>query len=199
MTFETERFGVATTSRARRAHTRARERAVDRLAGRTVWCAGALPRGLTSPLDVEGGEQLRVAARRLESMLDEGPAGVRAEDVVVLHDPLSAALVQAVRERGAHALWHLRMGAGPRGAQSQEAWTFVSAYLLSWSTRGRSGGAERRIAAFVPSSGGGFAKELAGSAPDGLGWASLLADVLEHDRLECVGGTIHVRPVVAAR
>jgi hypothetical protein len=30
-------------------------------------------------------------------------------------------------------------------------------------------------------------------------WSSLLADVLEHDRLECVRGTLHVHPTVAAR
>ena len=59
----------------------------------------------------------------------------------------------------------------------------------------------QRIAALVPSSGVGFAKENTGPSPasDELAWASLLTDVLEHDRLECVGGTLHVRPVVVAR
>ncbi len=45
MSFETERFGAPTTIRAQRMHTFERERAVDLLAGRTVWSASALPRG----------------------------------------------------------------------------------------------------------------------------------------------------------
>jgi len=253
MSFETERFGVPMSTRANRAQAFARQRAVDRLAGRTVWSAGALPRGrdradglrerlgwardggvVTAPLDVEGSEPLRSASMRLASMLGDGmsnaPApgraerelydqraasaegdvapAVRPEDVVVLHDTLSVALAQAVRERGGHALWHVRIAAAPRGAESEEAWSFlrgytsgVSAYLVSWSTRGRPGRAVRRIAALVPSSGVGFAKEITDPSPasDELAWASLLTDVLEHDRLECVGGTVHVRPVVAAR
>ncbi|ADB49085.1 hypothetical protein [Conexibacter woesei] len=41
---------------------------------------------------------------------------------------------------------------------------------------------------------------VAASAPDeprtGLGWRSLLADVVGNDREEHVGGTLHARPVV---
>jgi hypothetical protein len=240
MSFETERFGAPWSARARRARSYARERAVDQLTGRTVWCAGALPGGraraaglqdrlgwahgdgvVAAPLDIGGTEPLRAAAQRLESMLADragralapGHAeralyaeqaanaeadvpSVRDEDVVVLSDPLSAALAQAVRERGGHALWHVRFSSAPR-AQAEEAWDFlrgytsgVNAYLVS---------SPRRIVAFVPSPGAGFAKEIAGTGSDELAWASLLSDVLENDRLECVGGTIHVRPVVAAR
>jgi len=240
MSFEIERFGAPWDSRTRRAHAYARERAVDRLTGRTVWCAGALPGGrerasgvqdrlgwahddgvVAAPLDVGGTEPLRAAAQRLESMLADragrAPApgraeralyteqaanaeadvpSVRPEDVVVLNDPLSAALAQAVRERGGHALWHVRFAA-PRGAQAEEAWDFlrgytsgVNAYLVS---------SPRRIVAIVPSPGAGFAKEITGTGSDELAWASLLSDVLENDRQECVGGTFHVRPVVAAR
>jgi hypothetical protein len=247
MSFETERFGAPTTIRAQRVHRFERERAVDLLAGRTVWSAGALPRGheladglmqrlgwaraggvATAPLDVDGSEPLRAAATRLESMLDEratdapspgrperalyaertagagddiGPS-IRPEDVVVLNDPLTVALAQAIREQGGHALWHVRVAAAPRGAQPEEAWTFlhactsgVSAYVVSWSGGGR-------IAAIVPCSGVGFAKEIAGAggpASEELAWASLLSDVLDYDRLDCVGGTLHVRPVVPAR
>jgi trehalose synthase len=245
MSFQTERFGAPTTIREQRVHTFERERAVDLLAGRTVWSAGALPRGheradsllqrlgwardggvSTAPLDVDGSAPLRTAARRLESMLDEGATdapspgraeralyaeraasagddvapSVRPEDVVVLHDPLTAALAQAIREQGGHALWHVRVAATPRGAQPEEAWTFlhacasgVSAYVVSW----RSGG---RIAAIVPCSGVGFAKEIARTGvSEELAWASLLSDVLDYDRFDCVGGTLHARPVVPAR
>ncbi len=237
MSFETERFGAPTTIRAQRVHRFERERAVDLLAGRTVWSAGALPRGheladglmqrlgwaraggvATAPLDVDGSEPLRAAATRLESMLDERAlyaeraasaedditTSVRPEDVVVLHDPLTVAFAQAIREQGGHALWHIRIAAAPRGrgAQPEEAWTFlsacssgVSAYVVSWSGGGQ-------IAAIVPCSGVGFAKEIAGAGGPGsqeLAWASLLSDVLDYDRLDCVGGTLHVRPVVPAR
>ncbi len=247
MSFETERFGAPTTIRARRVHRFERERAVDLLAGRTVWSAAALPRGheladglmqrlgwaraggvAAAPLDVDGSEPLRAAATRLESMLDEratdapspgrperalyaertasagddiGPS-IHPEDVVVLHDPLTVALAQAIREQGGHVLWHVRVGAAPRGAQPEEAWTFllactsgVRAYVVSWSGGGQ-------IAAIVPCSGVGFAKEIAGAGGPGsedLAWASLLSDVLDYDRLDCVGGTVHVRPVVPAR
>ena len=71
----------------------------------------------------------------------------------------------------------------------------MSAYVVSWSGGGQ-------IAAIVPCSGVGFAKEIAGTggpASEGLAWASLLSDVLDYDRLDCVGGTLHVRPVVPAR
>jgi hypothetical protein len=236
--------------RAQRVEAFERERAVDQLAGRTVWCAGALHRGRerasglrqrlgwaqdggvdTARLDVHGSEPLRDAAAQLESMLndvagdplapgraeralytertasaeEDVAARVRPEDVVVLHDPLSAALAHAVRERGGHALWHVRIAAAPCGALSEEAWTFLreftsdmNAYLVSWSARGRSGGSVHRIAALMPLSGVGFVKEFTDRGED-LAWSSLLADVLEHDRVECVGGTRHVRPTVAAR
>jgi hypothetical protein len=250
MSLETERFGVPTSLRAQRVEAFERERAVDQLAGRTVWCAGALGRaserasGLrerlgwahdggvdAAQLQVHGTEPLREAAAQLESMLNDVAGDprapgrderalytertaraeedvaprVRAEDVVVLHDPLSAALAHAVRERGGHALWHVRIAAAPCGARSEEAWTFLreftsdmNAYLVSWSARGRSGGSMHRIAALMPSSGVGFVKEFTDRGKD-LAWSSLLADVLEHDRVECVGGTLHVRPTVAAR
>jgi hypothetical protein len=247
MSFETERFGAPTTIHAQRVQRFERERAVDLLAGRTVWSAAALPRGheladgltqrlgwardggvATAPLDVDGSEPLRAAATRLESMLDERAtdapspgrperalyaertasagdhigASIRPEDVVVLHDPLTVALAQAIREQGGHALWHVRVAAAPRGARPEEAWSFlhactsgVSAYVVSWSGGGQ-------IAAIVPCSGVGFAREIAGAggpASEGLAWASLLSDVLDYDRLDCVGGTLHVRPVVPAR
>ena len=251
MSLETEHFGVPMSMRAQRVEAFERQRAVDRLAGRTVWCAGALRRGRerasglrqrlgwahdggvdTARLDVHGSEPLRDAATQLESMLNDGAGDpvapgraeralyrertasaevdvaprVRSEDVVVLHDPLSAALAHAVRERGGHALWHVRIAATPCGALSEEAWIFLreftsdmNAYLVSWSARGRSGGSVHRIAALMPSSGVGFAKEFTDAASEDLAWSSLLADVLEHDRAECVGGTLHVRPTVAAR
>jgi hypothetical protein len=172
MSFVIERMGRPTGTRARRVQRFERERAVDRLGGRTLWCGGGLeehlgwtrPDGVvTAPL----GGQVAPSAR--------------AGDVVVLDRPHGAPLV---RDCGAHALWHRESGSAPvswpRG---------LDAYLIS-----RPG----MIAAVVPAAGLGFAKRVDGEADD-LAWASLLADVLECDRLECVGGTVRVRPVVAAR
>src|SRR4051794_1581569 len=84
-------------------------------------------------LDLQADEPLRTVAGELERRLHGGaggagaPAdadgevyaggvgdgdglmgrGVRADDVVVLHDPLSAVLAEAVRSRGAHAVWEV--------------------------------------------------------------------------------------------
>jgi ribosome-associated translation inhibitor RaiA len=69
--------------------------------------------------------------------------------------------------------------------------------VVTWSLHGRPGSELHGIAALMPSSGVVFAKEVARPAQDDLAWASLLADVLDHDRDECVRGTLHVRPAVA--
>ena len=57
------------------------------------------------------------------------------------------------------------------------------------------------VAVALPSPGWVVVKEVI--APDephtGLGWRTLLADVVGSDREEHVGGTLHARPVVAVR
>jgi hypothetical protein len=149
-----ERFGVASGRHAMRAFEFARQRAVDALAGRTVWMATALPgadasaRMLRDRLELAGegvavgtlevatDDPLHRLAERVEAMLagrapvpeplsrvdrelyGEGVRGSDAlvgeeigpGDVVVMHDPLVAMLGQAIRERGAHAVWHVRVG-----------------------------------------------------------------------------------------
>src|SRR4051812_10008407 len=84
----TERFGAVSTAREIRTADFARRRAVDELAGRTVWCASALPEGrprarrlraslrwahddgvVARELQVTGQSELREAARALEAML----------------------------------------------------------------------------------------------------------------------------------
>jgi len=172
MSFVIERVGRPTGTRARRLQRFERDRAVDRLGGRTLWCGGGLEEhlGWARPEGV------------VTAPLGPGPApSARGGDVVVLGRPHGAALV---RDCGAHALWHRQTGSQPT------SWPpGLDAYLIS-----RPG----MIAAVVPAAGLGFAKRVDGEADD-LAWASLLADVLECDRLECVGGTVRVRPVVAAR
>jgi hypothetical protein len=76
----TERFGAPATTRDGRVHAFERERAIDTLAGRTVWCASALPTG-------------RSRAQDLHRCLEwTGDGGVAADplDVPVLPVPPSA-------------------------------------------------------------------------------------------------------------
>jgi hypothetical protein len=131
---------------------------------------------------------------------------VGLDDVVVLHDSLTAVLAQAIRERGAHAV--LRMSVGPaRGdAMVEEARAFmrpftagVDAYLVTWTESAARGRVVARVAALMPSPDVVAAKEIRPQESGDVGWASVLADVVRSDRGECVGGTLHARPTVAAR
>jgi hypothetical protein len=121
-------------------------------------------------------------------------AGVRPGDVVVMHDPLTALLADAVRERGAHALWHVHLDTA---APARSALEFlqphvagVDAYVIT-----RSG----HVAALIPSASVVVEKEIREDSYAGDGWSSALADVVGADRGERVGGMLHARPVVAVR
>jgi hypothetical protein len=135
---------------------------------------------------------------------------VRPGDVVILHDCFTVSLATVLRDRGAHAIWHLRRRSATRPPCVREAIDFLD--------RGGGGAVdavvidERReidggelITAFLPSarlldirevSRGGDAARAERVA---LAWTSLLGDIVEEDRADHVGGTIQVRPVVAAR
>jgi hypothetical protein len=228
-------------------------RAADGLAGRTVWCATALPGarsaartmqsffddtagGLAAErLDVPAQPPLMELAERLERMLGGHPSrqplgwaehelfreaagdgdglvgrSVGPEDVVVVHDALSALLVQAVRERGAHAVWRITVAAPSREAAAAQARAFlndftgaVDAYMLSWSEPAMQGGFVDRVAALIPRAGVATAKEIPVRHDDAgtreVAMRSVLADVVQGDRSDTVGGTVHARPAVAAR
>jgi trehalose synthase len=252
-----EHFGAPSTTRDARAFDRARDRTIDELAGRTVWCATALPAGLdpaqqlraslgwasdggvaTGWLEVAADEPLHALAQQLADMLlgapgaqeQPGPAereiyaqgvgsgedlvgrGVRRDDVVVLHDPLTALLAEAVRERGAHAVWRLNgeATAGEAWASMRPYTSALDAYVVASSRPGPGGTVVEEVAALMPSAGVVAAKEIQGDAPAAagdaaaaaghdVGWISMLADVVQTDRGESVGGTRHPRPAVAAR
>jgi hypothetical protein len=131
---------------------------------------------------------------------------VSADDLVVLHDPLTVMLAEAVRERGAHAVWNLDVVIGSVPDASAPARRFlgesagaVHAYVIPWR---RPSGAAQRIAAIIPSADLVAAKEVdeaQGSRHEDVAWASALADVIRADRSETVGGRLHARPAVAAR
>lgn len=196
-----ERYSAPSTVRAARRLEGACSRAVDLLAGSTVWCATTLPAG-------------REAARALRDCLqwasdgavpsstvgtrDVADADLRPGDVVVAHDPLEADLAGAIRDRGAHLV--VRLAA--RASGGREVVPAVNAYLMSWLVPERGTGVER-IAVLVPSSGALAARDVApGAAAErrhDLGWSSALAAGIAADRVDTVGGTRHARPRVARR
>ena len=109
-----------------------RSASARRLRASLQWGGGG---GLRSGvLEVDADERLRHLAQRLEAMLEgaspsrlgdaerelcaEGVRGsedlvgaVSPDDVVVVHDALTALLAEALRERGAHAVWHVELPA----------------------------------------------------------------------------------------
>jgi hypothetical protein len=217
------------TASEERALAAARSRAVDSLAGRTVWCAshslgerlGAAGDELAvETLPLAAAEPLRRLAERIDAVLagaSPSPSGrtfaaddralwddglrdaearlggaVRRDDVVVLHDALTALLAEAAREHGAHVIWHMEIALAG-GDAAGAAWSLlgpctcaIDAYATSWTAPSEG------VSAVVPS---------AGRFADGhdLGWAGVLADVVAADRGDTVGGTVHARPAVAAR
>jgi hypothetical protein len=245
-TLEVERFGRPASRHEVRVLNFARERAVDELAGRTVWCATALPSGRNAAVRLQaslewanaGGvatewlepapaEPLETLARRLDAMLKgaaralphPGPAddeiyaegvgsgegfaaaAVRAGDVVVVHDACTALLAEALRGQGAHVVWHVSAGPVSWQAMVEEAWTFLRRHTTAMdayvtSTDHEAPGPER-VALGMPCP--DLVRERDIEANHGIGWASVLADVVEADRGEHVGGTLHARPAFAAR
>jgi len=194
---------------------------------------GAGPGIEASALAVSAAEWLGPLARRLDGMLGgaqpggaelgeadralygeglrDGEAlmgnGVQRDDVVVIHDSISALIAGAARERGARAVWHLRI-AGP-GATAREALAFlqrltqgVDAYIVAWREAGPRGTVEY-VAAVMPAAGIVAAEEFPADSPDDasrrLAWRLALAEAVRTCRLESVGGTLGPRPTVAAR
>jgi hypothetical protein len=192
------------------------------------------------PLDVTGAEPLRTLARRLDAMLSGSGApspgslgaeeaalcteaasaaevlvgrAVRRDDVVVVHDALTALLVQAVRERGTHTVWHVHAtsrdapdavrSAGIAHAFLHRYTAAVDAYIMTWPEPGAHGRAVERVAAAMPSCDVVTTKEIAAGdelgAPRTLAWRTALADVVTDDRAGHVGGTVGVRPAVPVR
>jgi hypothetical protein len=188
-----------------------------------------------APLAVEAAEPPAGLARQLDAMLAGIPpprslgAAARTEyvrgaelaepalggrvhpgDVVVLHDSFTVSFAATLRDRGAHAIWHLRRRSGSRAPCVRAAIDFldrggadaVDAVVIDerrWSDR------EGQITAFLPAARLLDIREvsLGGDAARtdrvALAWTSLLGDIVQEDRADHVGGTIQVRPVVAAR
>lgn len=207
-----DRIGIPIGLHERRVAAWLRSSAGDALAGRRVWCAASLPGG-------------HVAGRRLRDLLKDdleidplaveatepAPGGrVRPGDVVVLHDPFTVSFAAALRDRGAHAVWHLRRRTGSPAPGVRAAIDLLD----------RSGGAAvdavvvdervgargpKRVTALIPASRLLDIREVPPGADAAraerlaLAWISLLGDIVEEDRADRVGGTIQARPLVAAR
>lgn len=188
-----------------------------------------------APLAVQAAEPQAELARQLDAMLAGVPpprslgaaeraayahgaelaehalgGRVRPGDVVVLHDCFTVSFAAALRDRGAHTVWHLRRRSGSRAPSVRAAIDFldqgggaaVDAVVID-ERLGIDG--PERVTALVPAAGlldirevspGGDAARTERVA---LSWISLLGDIVEEDRADHVGGTIQVRPVVAAR
>jgi hypothetical protein len=193
-----------------------------------VWCAAALPAGRLAAARLRTLLQGDCVVRPLAvaeseaptDPLDEGASPAYAEalidahvepgDVVVLHDALTVSLARAARERGAHVICDLprpRRSKAP-GLPAAQAFlepyaAVVDAFFLTWEERRA---AVERIAALIPAAGLVDVKDvtIGGGRPAAtrrmaLAWSSVLGDVLEVDRSDRVGGTLHVRPAVASR
>jgi trehalose synthase len=135
------------------------------------------------------------------------PGGVRAGDVVILHDPIAAALAPAIRERGAHALWQPSIGCWE--ASTLAAWRFLhrtrpvlDAYVTGWRSARPLSHGRTAVAAYISSRRVLAAKEAQVATPnhpgESLVWTTALGDVVMDDRIERVGGKLHARPSIPA-
>lgn len=168
----------------------------------------AMLRGVTllgPALDAEAEDAFRKGRQDGDALL---PDEVGPGDVVVLHDPIAAALAPAIRDRGGHAVWRTSIGRWEGNAAA--AWGFLhrsnpalDAYVTAWRSGNTASAGRAGIAAYIAASAVVSAKEVDTHGPgmdrDEIGWATLLADVVRGDRAERVGGTVHARPSVAAR
>jgi hypothetical protein len=195
-------YHAPATVRAARRLEGAGSRAADLLAGRTVWCVTSLPAGRNAALALRDcllwAFGSGVGASTLYSDELDGE-DVRPDDVVVLHDPLTAALAEVIRDRGAHVVGRVEARSTAGGRELPSA---IDAYLTSWPAPER-GVRIERIACLVPSSATVATVDVApGPAEErrhDLGWSSALAAAVAADRADTVGGTRHARPEVPVR
>jgi hypothetical protein len=207
-----DRIGIPVGLHERRVLAWLRSRADDSLAGRRLWSAASLPGGhaagrrlgslLKDDLEIE-----RVAVEDAEPALG---GSVRRGDIVVLHDGFTVSFAAALRDRGAHTVWHLRRRSGSPAPGVKAAIDVLDrsggAAVDAVVVNERMGlGGPNRVTALIPACRLLDIREvpLGGDAAHAqrvaLAWISLLGDIVEEDRADHVGGTIQARPVVAAR
>jgi hypothetical protein len=208
----TERFGLRESTHDARGLERAAEHATEELAERTVWCAGSAPDGRACAHELRACLQ-RAGGLRATGDLDldaehlaDDVRRVGADDVVVLHDLLSAALTGPLREQGAHPVWHLRpdqLGGRAWAALARHA-AGVDGCIISWSQQLEGDTVVERAVAVIPAASVVATTEVrgrrrAGDAAHELAWRRALAGVVSTGHAQHVGGTLHARPSVAPR
>jgi trehalose synthase len=68
----------------------------------------------------------RVLAENVDAFVDR----VREGDVVILHDPQTAGMAEALREAGAATIWRCHVGLDAPNERTREAWAFLRPYVL---------------------------------------------------------------------
>jgi trehalose synthase len=80
------------------------------------------------PLDDEA---RRTYERVLAGNVAQIALRVRAGDVVILHDPQTAGMVEALKAEGATVIWRCHVGIDDPNERAREAWAFLLQYLAS--------------------------------------------------------------------
>jgi trehalose synthase len=76
-----------------------------------------------------GNEAHALYKETLKANADDLLALVRPGDIVLLHDPQTAGLTEAVRRAGAFVVWRCHVGIDTPNEYSEAAWTFLRPYL----------------------------------------------------------------------
>ncbi len=105
-----------------------------------------------------GQRERRVYRQTLDANAAELVPLVHQSDVVILHDPQTAGLVDAVRRTGATVIWRCHVGRDRANGPAHEAWAFLqpfvkhaAAYVFSRAAFAWDGLAEDRLAVIPPS------------------------------------------------
>ena len=84
-------------------------------------------------IEGDGGPLDEAARRTYEQVMAENAAAlterVRQGDVVIVHDPQPAGLVEALRAAGATVIWRCHVGIDHPNRLSREAWSFLHNYI----------------------------------------------------------------------
>jgi trehalose synthase len=67
----------------------------------------------------------KVVARNLESWQNR----IRPGDIVLLHDPQTAGMAGALRERGAHVIWRCHIGTDRANEHTERGWAFLRPFV----------------------------------------------------------------------
>jgi trehalose synthase len=77
-----------------------------------------------------GDPERSVYERTLAANAEELVELVRPHDIVILHDPQTAGLVDAVRRTGAIVIWRCHIGLDHPNVRAREAWSLLRPYVL---------------------------------------------------------------------